>query len=203
MAFLDRVTRRRLVLGLLLVASLALLTVYFREQDSGRLHGVQRSLSDAASPAEGAVQRVAQPFRDAWSWSRDLVDAKSERDRLAAENENLKRQLGFWQNLAAPNKAKSQVVNFVEDPRFTANLQGSWSLVGPRVVARAPIVYSPKVQIDAGTAKGVPNHDPLVPGDGWLVGQIAAVSCRSPWVPLIKDGSAGEAAWIPRPQAAV
>ena len=52
---LDRVTRRRLVLGLLLAASLALLTVYFREQQTGQLHAAQSSLSDAASPVEGAA----------------------------------------------------------------------------------------------------------------------------------------------------
>jgi rod shape-determining protein MreC len=196
MAFLDRVTRRRLVLGLLLAASLALLTVYFREQQGGQLHAVQSSLSDAASPVEGAMQRVAQPFRDAWSWSRDLVDAKGERDRLARENADLRRQLAAMTDAAAANADAQRLLNFKNDPRFAARLQDAWSYVPARVTVRAPIVYNSKVQINVGTGDGVHKHDPVITGEGWLVGQITDVSGSSAWVTLINDGSAGEGAWI-------
>src|SRR4051794_8692661 len=94
MAF-DRGIRRRLLLGLLLIASLGLMTVFFREADDGRLHRAQDRVSAAATPFEAGVQRVAQPFRDAWSWSRDLVHAKQERDRLQRENERLRHDIGL------------------------------------------------------------------------------------------------------------
>jgi rod shape-determining protein MreC len=196
MAFLDRVTRRRLVLALLLAASLALLTVFFREQQGGQLHGVQSSISDAASPAEGVVQRVAQPFRDAWSWSRDLVDAKGERDRLAKEVAVLKRENAALMTAAAANADAQRLLGFKNDPRFAARLEDDWSYVPARVTVRAPIVYNSKVQINVGTGDGVHKHDPVVTGDGWLVGQITDVSGSSSWVTLINDGSAGEGAWI-------
>ncbi len=137
MAFLDRVTRRRLVLGLLLAASLALLTVYFREQNGGQLHGVQSSMSDAASPVEGAVQRVAQPFRDAWSWSRDLVKAKGERDKLAKENAAYRLQIAQLRQAAAVNADAEQLLQFKNDPRF-GSLQADWRYVPARVTVRAP-----------------------------------------------------------------
>jgi rod shape-determining protein MreC len=196
MAFLDRVTRRRLVLGLLLAASLALLTVYFREQETGgQLHSVQGSISDAASPVEGAVQRVAQPFRDAWSWSRDLVNAKGQRDKLAKENAAYRLQIAQLRQAAAVNADAEQLLQFKNDPRF-ASLEDAWRYVPARVTVRAPTVYNSKVQIDVGTADGVHKHDPVITGKGWLVGQITDVSASSAWVTLINDGSAGEGAWI-------
>jgi rod shape-determining protein MreC len=195
MAFLDRVTRRRLLLGLLLAASLALLTVYFREQNGGQLHGVQSSMSDAASPVEGAVQRVAQPFRDAWSWSRDLVNAKGQRDKLAKENAAYRLQIAQLRQAAAVNADAEQLLQFKNDPRF-GSLQEDWRYVAARVAVRAPTVYNSKVQIDVGTADGVHKHDPVITGKGWLVGQVTDVSARSAWVTLINDGSAGEGAWI-------
>jgi rod shape-determining protein MreC len=200
MAFLDRVTRRRLVLALLLAASLALLTVFFREQNAGQLHGVQSSISDAASPLEGAVQRVAQPFRDGWSWSRDLVKAKGQRDKLARENAAYRLQIAQLRQAAAVNADAEQLLQFKDDPRF-GSLQDDWRYVPSRVIVRAPTVYNSKVQIDVGTADGVHKHDPVITGQGWLVGQVTDVSASSAWVTLINDGSAGEGASIPTRRA--
>ena len=68
---IDRVIRRRILLGLLIAASFGLLTAWYREVDDGPLHRAQGSVADAAVPLSAAVQRVARPFRDAWDWSRE------------------------------------------------------------------------------------------------------------------------------------
>jgi hypothetical protein len=58
--------RRRVVLGLLVLCALALITVSFRERDSGPLHDAQGAVASALQPLEVAVERVARPFRDAY-----------------------------------------------------------------------------------------------------------------------------------------
>ena len=61
---IDRVIRRRILLGFLVAASFGLLTAWYREVDNGPLHRAQGSVADAAVPLSAAVQRVSRPFRD-------------------------------------------------------------------------------------------------------------------------------------------
>ena len=87
----GRAFRARLVAALLVLVSLALITVYFRESDEGPLHAAQRIGVSVLMPFEVAGERVARPFRDAWAWTSDLLDAKDENDELRRENEELRR----------------------------------------------------------------------------------------------------------------
>ena len=74
--------RRRLVVGLLVLASLAMITVYFRESPTGGLHDARSAASSALRPFEIAASRVARPFEDAYGWTADLFHAKSENEKL-------------------------------------------------------------------------------------------------------------------------
>ena len=70
------------MLGSLVLLSLALITVSFREQSDGPLHDAQAAVASALQPLEVAVERVARPFRDAYGWTKDLFNARSENERL-------------------------------------------------------------------------------------------------------------------------
>ncbi|MFL5925549.1 MAG: hypothetical protein ACJ77E_01245, partial [Gaiellaceae bacterium] len=61
-------------MGGLALLSLVLITVSFR---STALDGVQGTGAAILRPFEVAADRVTRPFRDAVSWSRGLIDAKS------------------------------------------------------------------------------------------------------------------------------
>ncbi len=201
MTFLDRVTRRRLVLGVLLVASLALLTGYFREPDAGPLHASQRAFASAAAPFETAVQRVAQPFRDAWSWSRDLVHAKTERDRLAAENQKLLAQLAVALQTKQDTAELRSELHFVNDPRSRPGLRG-YRVRGADVIERSPLLTNSLVEINAGASAGVRRFDPVITGAGFVVGLVTAVSRNVSQVTLINDPSSAVGAQIPARNAA-
>jgi rod shape-determining protein MreC len=185
MAF-DRVIRRRLLLGLLLAASLGLLTAFFREPDNGALHRVQNDVSGVATPAESVVQHVAQPFRDAWSWGSGLVNAKQEADRLRSENQTLEHQLGTLLQQKQEIAELRTEAAFVKDPGAALS---DYRIISADVTARPPDLYSSSVTIDAGSANGVRVNDPVTTGKGWLVGQIAAVTPHSARVRLINDSS--------------
>src|SRR5204862_4273532 len=89
--------RRRIVATGLVLASLALLSAYFRESDSGPLHGIQSTGAAILRPFEVGAERVARPFRDAANWFSGLVDAKS-------ENAELRRQVDQYGQLLIQNQ---------------------------------------------------------------------------------------------------
>ena len=84
--------RRRLVVGLLVLASLVMITVYFRESPNGSLHGFQSAGSTALRPFEIAANRIARPFHDAYNWTADVFHAKAENKQLREDNKRLQQQ---------------------------------------------------------------------------------------------------------------
>src|SRR5438552_377199 len=68
-------SRRRIVVVGLVLLSLVLLTVYFRESGTGRLHDAQSTGAAVLRPFEVAANRVAQPFRDLSGWISGLTHA--------------------------------------------------------------------------------------------------------------------------------
>ena len=71
--------------GALVLLSIVLITIYFRESSGGGLHGVQSTGAAVLRPFEVGAERVAAPFRDAYDWFAGLVHAKSENARLRTE----------------------------------------------------------------------------------------------------------------------
>ena len=72
---------------MLVLVSLALLTVYFRESSGGGLHSLQSTGASVLRPFETAANRVAQPFRDAAGWFGGLSTTKDDNKKLRKEND--------------------------------------------------------------------------------------------------------------------
>ena len=85
------VRRRRAVLVLLVVLSLLLLTAYFGEAPSGRLHGVQRGFLTVVSPIQDGANKALKPVRDLFGWFGDTLHAKSQRDKAQADRQTAPR----------------------------------------------------------------------------------------------------------------
>ena len=77
----NRHLRRRAVIGLLLAASLTLLTLSFRQGSEGAIGAIQRGALTITAPFSSATTRVTKPFVDAWNWTSGLADARSENAR--------------------------------------------------------------------------------------------------------------------------
>jgi rod shape-determining protein MreC len=200
MATLDRIPRRRLVLAFLVLAALGLLTGYFREGDTGSLHGAQRSAVNISEPFESAAQRVAQPFRDVVGWVRDVNRARDQRDKALAENAILRQRNA---QLAQQN-ADAQSLR--EQLKFTKS-STNFGLAGFRYVAADVIgrplgLFNSRITIAAGTADGVHRNDAVVAGPGWLVGHVGQVGTRASEVILINDPASAVSASVPAENAA-
>jgi rod shape-determining protein MreC len=176
--------RRRLVVGILCVLSLALVTVYFRESDGGFLHGLQSTGASVLRPFEVAADRVASPFEDASSWFGGLLHAKSDNKKLHKEVDELRAQQII--NLAAlrENAQLKQQLKYLESPRYPQDYRP----VVARVIARAPSQFAQQIVVSAGKNQGISKHDAVVTGEG-LVGEVTKVASNVAQVTLLSDDS--------------
>jgi rod shape-determining protein MreC len=187
----SRALRARLVAIVLVLFSLALITVYFRESEEGTLHSAQRIGLSVAMPFEVAGERIARPFRDAWGWASDLIGAKEENARLKEQVEELRKQFIAEETARSENERLRDLVQFVDGPRFPDGFDG----VATRVVGRPPSAYNQEVLIAAGTSAGVQRNDPVVTEDG-LVGLVTEVTSNGAKVTLLTDQSSAVSAIV-------
>ena len=180
-----------MVAAVLVLVSLALITVYFRESEDGALHGAQRIGLSVAMPFEVAGERIARPFRDAWGWASDLIGAKDENEKLRKEVDELRQQLIQQQTAVSENDRLKALLQFVDGPNFPSGFDG----VATRVVGRPPSAYNQEVLIAAGTSSGVERNDPVVTKDG-LVGLVTDVTSNGAKVTLLTDQSSAVSAAV-------
>ena len=178
----SAVGRRRLVVALLTIVSLALVTVYFRESDGGVLHGVQSTGASILRPFEVGAERVARPFRDVASWFGGLIDAKSENAKLKEEIEALRQQIILTQSAVRENAQLKTLLDYLEGPRFPQDYRS----VAARVIARAPSQFEQQIVVSAGKNDGISKHDAVVTADG-LVGEVTKVASNVAQVTLLTD----------------
>ena len=181
--------KRRIVLGVLVVAALALITVYFRESSSGPLHGIQGAGVTVLRPFEVGAERVAAPFRDAYGWFSGLVHAKSRAARLQTEVDRLRQEVIQNQTAAAENQTLRNQLRYVDSPRFP----GDFAPINARVLARPPGEFEQQIIVSAGTADGVRLHAPVVTADG-LLGSVTLVTSHESRITLLTDEQSAVAA---------
>ncbi len=180
----DRKTirRRRAVLAGFVVASVALLTVWFGEPVTGTLHVLQRGAQEVLAPIQSGASRALKPFRDAIGWTGDTLSAKGENDRLRGEVGRLRRELAATQTA---RRDVQQLSGFAEIARADGFPQGT-APVTARVIARSPTVWWSSVQINRGSGDGIEVDQPVITGDG-LAGKVTAVTGGTATVTLITD----------------
>jgi rod shape-determining protein MreC len=169
-----RVLRRRIVVAILLLLSVAMLTLYFRESDSGIAHGVQSVVLRVVAPLQNGTTRATKPFRDSWNWAGDLFSAKSENNALRKEVEQLR--VGVAQELTtqAENDELRAMVKLRDDRIFPKGVR----LVTGRVVARSTTAWYSTATINVGSRTGVQVYDAVVNGAG-LVGRVTSVTANA------------------------
>jgi rod shape-determining protein MreC len=177
-----RVLRRRIVVAVLLLLSVALLTAYFRESESGVAHSVQGAVLTVVSPLQSGTATVTKPFRDAWNWVGDLFSAKSENKSLKKEVQQLRAGLAQELTTQSENEQLRALLQFQEDQVFPKGV----TLVTARVVARSTSAWYSIATINAGSNDGVQVYDPVVNGQG-LVGRVTKVNLNAAQVMLVTD----------------
>ena len=178
-----------MVLGVLVLASLALITVSYREGEEGPLHDVQGAVAGLLQPLEVAVERVARPFRDAYGWTASLLDARADAERLRAQNAQLRQQV--IQNESALQEVVTlrQLLDYRDSPSFPDHYRG----VAAEVTSRPSRAFEQEIVVSAGEKDGVAVNAPVVTADG-LVGQVTSVNEDAARVRLLTDQSSAVSA---------
>jgi len=174
--------KRRVVAGVLVLLSLVLITVYFREPAGGSLHGVQSGGATVLRPFEVGANRVAAPFRDTYGWFSGLIHAKSENARLRAQIDKLRAEAFQNVNAAQQNDELRRQLHYVGLPRFPQDYRP----VATDVMSRPPSEFQQQIGIAAGSSSGIRVNDPVVTPDG-LVGKISSVAGHTASVTLLTD----------------
>ena len=178
--------------ALLVLVSLALITVYFRESNEGPLHAAQRIGVSVLMPFEVAGERVARPFRDAWAWTSDLLDAKDENEKLRSENDELRRELIEARTAVQAFALESQISEYVSGPTFPEDFEP----IVATVIGRPPTPYQQEVIVSAGSGDGVERNAPVVSQEGHLVGQVTDLTDSTARITLITDQSSAVSAVV-------
>ena len=201
---IDRVIRRRILLGFLVAACFGLLTAWYREVDDGPLHRAQGNVVDAAVPLSAAVHRVSRPFRDLWDWGRGLASARDDVRRLEAINQRNRVEIARYQQELADRTDYRALLDFTKNPRFSGVLE-DFTPRGADVIERPVEPDAVRVLIDSGRASGVAKGDAVVVGidreRAALVGIVERANDNSSVVTLITSPDFAIGAAVPTRQA--
>jgi len=177
------------VLGFLVVLALALITISFRESEDGPLHDAQAAAASALQPLTVAMERVAQPFRDAYGWTAALFDARAEAERLRAEKEQLQQQVIQNESALQSLVDLKKLLTYVDGPTFPED----YTYVATSVTARPANAFEQVIVLPVGSDNGVELDAPVVTGDG-LVGRVTHLTADTSRVTLLTDESSAVSA---------
>ncbi len=175
----NGVLRRRIVVAALVLASLAMITGYFRESEGGALHDAQGAGAQALEPFQIGAARLVRPFRDAWGWFDGLRDARS-------QNEALRRQVDEYRRLALQPPAARQSPDLGIEPAAAPSYPRDYRPLLADVILDLQ-VYRQVIVVSAGKADGVQRFDPVVTTRNLLAGHVSKVGPTTAEVTLLYD----------------
>jgi rod shape-determining protein MreC len=175
-ALSRRTGRSRLTLALLVLTSLALLTLDFRDSDI--VASARRVASSAFSPVRGVAETASEPFTNAWHGITDYGD-------LEAENRRLREQIDALEGDAVLDEDAAEQLDALLD-QLDIEWVGDIPTAAARVVAGPASNFSHTIEIDKGADAGFAEGMPVITGAG-LVGKLVQVSANRSTVQLITD----------------
>ncbi len=171
--------KRRIVVALLVIASLVLITLSFRSSTLDPAEGYGASIM---RPFEVGANRIARPFRDAAGYTSGVFHAKSENRKLTKEIEQLRLQVSRQEAALNENPVLRRLLLYQDSARFPQDYRP----VNARVLTNPPAMFDQTITIAAGSNAGVAVQDVVITPDG-LVGQVTKVSRSVSKVMLITD----------------
>jgi rod shape-determining protein MreC len=172
--------RTRLILGVLVVAALALVTIDARDGSASPVRGLQGIGGAVFGTAENVVSFVTRPVAGFFSSFGNASSSQAKISQLEHEVVQLRGQLSLAQ---LSKSADAQLQRLL-----TLAGRGRYRIVAANVVAAGP-AYENTVTIDAGSADGIKPDETVLNGDG-LVGSVISVSAHTATVLLDTDASA-------------
>jgi rod shape-determining protein MreC len=176
-------------MGTLVLLSLALITIYFRETSGGFLHRIQSGGAAILRPFEVGANRVARPFEDVYGYFHGLAVARSENQRLKEEIERYRQLYAASASALQKNVELEQALRYHDSAKYPEGYRPVFA----SVVAQPPSQFEQSIVVAAGSNAGIREHDPVVSG-GNLVGEVTKVASSMARVTLLTDAEIAVAA---------
>ena len=196
----NRVIRRRAVVGLLVAASLLLLTASYREGSTGVVGSVQRNVVSVTAPFATVAHRVTRPFVDGWHWTTGLIHARDQTAQLKILQTKLGQDASKIRQLTAANAELAKDANYVQ------NHTQYKSVSGGVIMNSAGGTPANTVTIGIGSDQGVAVNDAVVApvsDGGGLVGRVERVTGGQALVQVLLDPKTGVTAQVQGEQGAL
>ena len=187
----QRPRSTRLLVVALVSISLAVITLDYRQGDSGPLAGVGSAAKAFMAPLQQVVTTVTEPIGDFFSGIAHLPSLADENDRLQTENDALRSQV------VSDEFEKSQY----EDLVALVGLQQTLfpAAVTASVIANGVSNFEYTITINRGSGDGIKRGQPVATGSAdapMLVGRVESVTPVSADVLLLIDRDLAVAATI-------
>jgi rod shape-determining protein MreC len=171
--------RSRTVLGLLILASVTLITLDGTTGKGSPVAPLRTGAANVLGPAESAIASAVRPITDLPSHLRTLGEMQARNDRLASDNARLQAQL---ETSALAQNRTDQL-----DGLADVSSRHGFQIVPAQVIALgAAQSFGQTVTIDAGTRDGVAADMTVLDDDG-LVGRVVRADAFTSTVLLIVD----------------
>ncbi len=176
----DRGGSSRVVIGGLLVASLAVITVDAAGGgSSSAIDPARHTVAAVFGPIESGTSDAVRPFKSTLGYFSSNNRLRGDVARLSAQNSQLRSQA---EQVPLDRNRLAELDGLTR----TANETG-YALVAARVVAMGPMQsFSRTVTLDAGTSSGIRRNMTVLNNDG-LVGRVISVTRSTSDVLLIVD----------------
>ncbi len=189
-----RATVRRAIIATLVIACMALFTGYFREAETGPLHGVQSSTAGVMAPVQEVAGKAVQPFREAWNYMTSWRDARDRAERLERENAALRAG-------AAANVVDQQELTELRRQVGVGDELSEYRPLRATIYARSVSAWDRTARVNKGRDDGVVRNAPVVAGTERgmaLVGVVTQARGGSADIAFITDGSTEVGARVPQ-----
>ncbi len=169
----------RVVAGLMVAASVAVITVDAAGGDESPVDPVRHAVGSVVGPVETTSATAARPLREVLSYFSSNRSLREEVATLSAQNSQLRSQA---EQVPLDRNRLAELDGLTR----TANSTGQ-ALVAARVVGMGPMQsFSRTVTIDAGTSSGVDRDLTVLNNDG-LVGRVISATASTATVLLVVD----------------
>jgi rod shape-determining protein MreC len=183
----DRTRRLRLLLVVLVMASITIVTIDFRSSGNGPLEKIGHVALTVLSPIQHGLIKI---FRPVGNFFAGFTEVPSMRARIRTlENENASLKGG--QNSVADLERENENLRKLLQLRDRYNLD----TISAQVIGVSPSNFERIVFIDHGTKQGVRKDMPVIAGDG-LVGRVVRVTRSSAEVLLLIDRTSAVASRV-------
>ena len=175
------------LLAILLVISLACMTIYAREGDNGFMHSLQKGTSALFSPLKLASGTISSMEYSAFTSFEDATADKETLSALKEQNEQLRQTVSELEEY----RQEAQRLNGLLNYQDMYDLEG----ITASVISRSTDSWNRVITIDKGSNDGVVAGLPVI-GPTGLVGQVISTSSKSAEVRLLQDAKSGVAVMI-------